>query len=36
MAFFMSVYIPAAIIEGALTATVVAFFFKVEPGILKR
>ena len=36
MAFFMSVYIPAAIIEGALTTTVVAFFFKVEPELLKR
>lgn len=36
MAFLMSVYIPAALIEGALTSTVVAFFHKVEPEILKR
>ena len=36
MVFFMSVYIPAALIEGALTATAVAFFYKVEPEILKR
>ena len=36
MAFFMSVYIPAAAIEGALTTTAVAFFYKVEPGLLKR
>lgn len=34
MAGLMSVYIPAALIEGALTATTVAFFYKVEPEIL--
>lgn len=36
MVFFMSVYIPAAVVEGALTAAAAAFFLKVEPDILKR
>ncbi|MCK4762102.1 MAG: cobalt transporter CbiM [Candidatus Aminicenantes bacterium] len=34
--FFMSVYLPAAVVEGALTSTAVVFFQKVEPELLKR
>jgi cobalt/nickel transport system permease protein len=36
MIFFVSVYLPAAVIEGLLTAAVVSFFSRVQPEILKR
>ncbi len=36
MAFFLSVYLPAAVIEGGLTSVAVMFFYKVEPELLKR
>jgi cobalt/nickel transport system permease protein len=36
MVFFMSVYLPAAVIEGGITAVVITFFKKVEPELLKR
>lgn len=36
MALFLSVYLPAAVIEGALTSAAVMFFDRVEPGLLKR
>jgi len=36
MAFLLTVYIPAAVIEGVLTSVAVTFLKKVEPGMLRK